>query len=49
MKNSIELEPEFVHKGAATGCQSLCDVKGLYNGSPIDTQIVLEIIGNLCG
>jgi len=41
-------EPEFSHKGAATGCQSLCAVSGSYKGSPVDTMIVLEMIGNVC-
>lgn len=43
-------EPEFVRgKGEATGCQSLSLVRGSYKGAPIHRQVVLEMIGNLCG
>lgn len=31
------------------GCQDLCHVTGTYNGAPVDTYTVLEIVNNVCG
>lgn len=43
-------EPEFVRgEGKASGCQSLCAVKGSYKGNPINRDVIVEMIGNLCG
>jgi predicted secreted hydrolase len=42
-------EPESVRSAGATGCQSLCAVKGSYKGTPINRHVIVEMIGDLCG
>ena len=43
-------DPEFVRdKMGLCGCQNLCTVTGTYHGNPIQRDVVLEMINNVCG
>ncbi|MDS0526695.1 carotenoid 1,2-hydratase [Clostridium sp. SHJSY1] len=43
-------DSEFVRNGVELyGCQTLCNVTGSYKGKPIERNVVLEMIGDICG
>lgn len=43
-------DPEFVREGVnISGCQTLCNVTGTYKGKPIARDVVLEMLGDVCG
>lgn len=43
-------DPEFIREGInICGCQTLCNVTGMYKGNSIDRNVVLEMIGDICG
>lgn len=43
-------DPEFHHDGDGIhGCQCFCSVEGVWNGEPIHTDCVVEMVGNVCG
>lgn len=43
-------DPEFIRTGTElSGCQSLCNVTGSYRGKSIARNVVLEMIGDICG
>lgn len=43
--------PDFVHSdgNGAPGCQVLCKVKGTYQGKAFSRNVIVEMIGDLCG
>ncbi len=48
---SLITNPDFVHSDGkgAPGCQVLCRAKGTYQGKTFNRNVIVEMIGDLCG